>query len=74
MSVSDDVYRQARIRAAEAGTSLSALVAEFLTSLSESEAEFIRLEAAQQRIQTEVRRFRAGGRLNRDELHDRAVR
>lgn len=44
VSVSDDVYRQARIRAAELGKSLSALVAEFLNSLSEREAEFARLE------------------------------
>lgn len=45
VSVSDDVYRQARIPAAELGKSLSALVAEFLNSLSEREAEFARLEA-----------------------------
>ena len=30
VSVSDEIYRRARIRAAELGTSVSALVAEFL--------------------------------------------
>lgn len=74
VSVPDEVYRQARIRAAELGKSLSALVAEFLNSLSERESEFVRLEAKQQRVQAEIRRFRAGDRLNRDEVHDRAVR
>lgn len=74
VSVSDDVYRRARIRAAELGKSVSALVAEFLTSLSEREAEFSRLEAKQRRIQAEIRTFRARDRLGRVEVHDRAVR
>lgn len=74
VSVSDDVYRRARIRAAELGKSVSALVAEYLTSLSEREAEFSRLEAEQRRIQDGIRTFRAGDRLGRDEVHERAVR
>ncbi|WP_343710263.1 hypothetical protein, partial [Mycobacterium sp.] len=74
VSVSEDVYRRARIRAAELGKSLSALVAEFLTSLSEHETEFARLEAKQRRLQREIRGFSARDRLSRDEIHDRAVR
>jgi plasmid stability protein len=74
VSVSDDVYRRARIRAAEIGKSVSALVAEFLNSLSERETEFSRLEAKQRRIQSEIVRFRARDRLSRDEIHDRALR
>lgn len=73
VSVSDDIYRMARIRAAELGTSVSALVAEYLNSLSEREAEFSRLEAKQRSIQNEIRRFHAGDRLSRDEVHDRTV-
>lgn len=73
VSVSDDVYRTARIRAAELGKSVSALVAEFLNSLSERETEFSRLEAKQRVVQSEIRRFRARDRLSRDEVHDRAV-
>jgi plasmid stability protein len=73
VSVPDDIYRAARIRAAELGKSVSALVAEYLNSLSEREAEFSRLEAKQRRVQNEIRRFRARDRLNRDEVHDRAV-
>lgn len=74
VSVPDDVYRIARIRAAELGKSVSALVAEYLNSLSERDAEFARLEAKQRRIQGEIRAFRAKDRLSREELHDRAVR
>lgn len=74
VSVSDDVYRQARIRAAELGKSVSALVTEFLSSLSEREAQFARLEAKQRQVQQEIRRFRASDRLGRDEVHDRAIR
>ena len=73
VAVSDDVYRTARIRAAELGKSVSALVAEYLNSLSEREAEFSRLEAKQRSVQNEIRRFRARDRLSRDEVHDRAV-
>jgi plasmid stability protein len=74
VSVPDDVYRAARIRAAERGTSVSALVSDYLRSLSDREAEFSRLEAQQRRIQDEIESFRASDRLDRDELHERAVR
>jgi plasmid stability protein len=74
VSVPDDVYRAARIRAAERGSSVSALVAEYLRSLSERELEFSRLEAQQRQVQAEISRFRAADRLDRDEVHSRAVR
>jgi hypothetical protein len=74
VSVPDDVYRAARIRAAEQGTSVSALVAEFLASLSRREAEFARLEAQQRRIQREIEQFSARDRLGRDAIHARALR
>jgi plasmid stability protein len=74
VTVPDDVYRNVRIRAAERGTSVSALVAEYLRSLSGHEAEFSRLEAQQQQILNQISRFRARDRLDRDQLHDRAVR
>ncbi len=74
VSVPDEVYRAARIRAAERGRSLSALVADYLRSLSERENEFARLEAQQRQVQEEIARFSARDRLGRDELHARAVR
>jgi plasmid stability protein len=74
VAVPDDVYRNARIRAAELGTSVSALVGEYLRSLSGREAEFSRLEAQQKQVQRDIERFHAHHRLDRDQLHDRAVR
>jgi hypothetical protein len=74
VSVPDDVYRAARIRAAERGTSVSGLVRDYLSSLSEHEAEFSRLEAQQKQVRDEIDRFRARGGLDRDALHNRAIR
>ena len=74
VSLPDDVYRAAKIRAAERGMSLSALVRDYLQRLSGEDSEFSRLEAEQQRVQKQIRRFRADDRLDRDEVHRRAVR
>jgi len=74
VTVPDEIYREARIRAAESGTSVSALVSEYLSSLSSRSAEFKRLELQQKRIQDEIEQFRAGDRIGRDELHERAIR
>ena len=74
VSVPDDVYRRARIRAAESGRSVSALVTDYLRSLSDREIEFSRLAAQQSRIQGEIENFTAGDRLDRDRIHDRKVR
>jgi hypothetical protein len=74
VTVSDDVYRGARIKAAEQGTSVSALVGAYLASLSGQALHFSRLEQQQRRIQRSISRFRAADRLDRDEVHSRAVR
>lgn len=74
VSVPDDVYRAARIRAAERGSSVSALVAEYLGSLAEREAEFSRLEAQQRHVLSQIDRFSARDRPDREDLHGRAVR
>jgi plasmid stability protein len=74
VSVPEDVYRDARIRAAERGSSVSALVGEYLRSLSERETELSRLEAQRREIVGQIECFSASDRLGRDELHGRAVR
>ena len=74
VSVPDEVYRAARIHAASHGSSVSALVAEYLSELSERESRFRRLEAQQRQIQRQIRGFRGGDRLTRDDAHDRALR
>lgn len=74
VSVPDDVYRRARVRAAEQGRSLSAVVAEFLQRLSEDDSGFLRLKAQQKEVQATIRGFSASDRLSRDEVHSRAIR
>ena len=74
VSVPDDVYRTARIAAAQRDTSVSALVVAYLEQLSGRMDEFARLEALQREVQGGIHQFRAGDRLGRDEVHDRAVR
>jgi plasmid stability protein len=73
VSVPEEVYRQARIRAAEQGSSVSALVAKFLSSLSGSD-EFDRRLAQQEAVLAEIGEFSGADRLDRSELHDRAIR
>jgi hypothetical protein len=74
LSVPDEVYRAARIRAAEADTSVSGLVAAYLGSLSSADAEFERLAELQRRTASSIQGFSASDRLDRDSVHDRAVR
>jgi hypothetical protein len=71
VSVPDQVYRRARLRAAARDTSVSALVREFLAGLDSEESDFDRRRRLQDEVLESVRRFRAGGRLKRDEAHDR---
>jgi hypothetical protein len=74
LSVPDAVYRGARIRAAELGTSVSAVVAQYLRSLAEEATDFARREEQQRQIQSQIEHFRGSDRLSRGELHERAVR
>ena len=73
VSVPDEVYRNARVAAAQRDTSLSALVVAYLKRLSGRMDEFARLEALQHEVQAEIGQFRAADRLGRDKDHDRAV-
>ena len=71
VSLPDQVYRKARIKAAERNTSLSALVKQFLESLAEDEGEFRRLERLQEESYAKIDCFRASDRLAREELYRR---
>lgn len=74
VSLPDDVYRRARVKAAERDTSVSALVREFLTQLAEGgESEFARRKRLQDEVIASIREFRAGDRLSRDEVHNRGA-
>ena len=71
VSIPDDIYRRARIAVAERETSLSAMVRGFLMTLGQEESESERLKRLQKEVLSTVRRFRAGDRLTRDQVHQR---
>lgn len=81
VSVDEETYRASRIRAAEAGTSVSALTRECLKVITETRTEeerFQRLRRLQEEVLESIRA--RGGRpgsyrkLTREELHDRDAR
>ena len=71
VSVPDEVYRRARVRAAETGTSVSALVRQHLEKMTSEETEFERLKRLQDEVIDSIQGFSAADLLSRDELHDR---
>lgn len=75
VSVPDDVYDAARIKAAEARTSVSALVRNYLIRLAAHGSEFRRLVDLQEEIldglQTTATGLTASQRLSRSAVHDR---
>lgn len=71
VSVDDDIYRKARIAAAERDTSVSAMVREFLTDVAGKESEFDRLKREEAEVRATIKSFSASDRLSRDKLHER---
>ncbi len=80
ISVDDDVYRQARIKAAERDTSVSALVRNYLIQLingtnADGQSEFARQASLEQEIRgrlfTAGKGLRSADNLPREALHDR---
>jgi plasmid stability protein len=71
VSLPDDVYRRARIRAAEADTSVSALVRKLLIEHTQEESEFDRRKRLQAEVLGQITDFRAGDRLSREDIHAR---
>jgi hypothetical protein len=71
VSLDDEIYRRARVKAAERDTSLSALVRNFLISLGEEETDFERRKRLQDEVLRTIGAFRAGDRMSRDDAHDR---
>ena len=74
VTVDDETYRNARVKAAALDTSVSALVKRYLIELGAGETEFQRLERIERELRAHVpAEFRAADRLTRDQLHDRAL-
>ena len=71
VTVDDDTYRRARIKAAERDTSVSALVARFLTELAAGETDTERLKREERALRERIVSFRAADRLAREDVHRR---
>lgn len=72
VTVDDETYRRARIRAAEQDTSVSALVKHFLVTLAASESDADRLRREERALRDRISNFRAADRLPRDDVHRRS--
>lgn len=73
VSVGDDVYHRARIRAAERKTSVSAIVRQVLEDVSREKTEFEQLRDLEAQAIREIglKPFSAVDRMDREKLHDR---
>ena len=71
VSLPREVYRRARIKAAERDTSVSALVRDFLSSLGDEESDFARRRRLQDEVIESIERFQAGNRLKWDQVYRR---
>jgi len=71
VSVDDEVYQRARIRAAEMSTSVSAMVKSFLIQVTSEETDWERRKRLERETIAAITTFRAGDRLDRAEVHER---
>lgn len=71
VSIDDETYRRARIRAAQQGTSVSASIKRFLTELASGESDRERLKREERKLRSRIAGFSAGNRLSRDDVHGR---
>jgi hypothetical protein len=71
VSLDDDIYRRARVIAAQKDTSVSALVKRFLVELGSEESDTERLKRKERLLRERITEFRASDRLPRDDIHGR---
>jgi hypothetical protein len=74
VSVDDETYRRARMKAAEQDTSVSALVKRFLAGLVQEESDVERLKREERALRARIKTFRAADRLSRDDAHARGAK
>jgi hypothetical protein len=72
VSLDDETYRNARMKAAALDTSVSALVKRYLAELGAGETEFQRLKRQERELRARIPAdFRAADNCARDEIHER---
>ncbi len=73
VSLDDETYRRARVKAAEMDTSVSALVKNFLVELGSAESETERLKREERAWRESIEKFSASENVSRDELYERGT-
>jgi predicted CopG family antitoxin len=71
VTVDDETYRRARIKAAAEDTSVSAVVKRFLIEFAAAETQFEQLKREEAELRATIETFRAADRVSRDEVHSR---
>jgi len=71
VTVDDQTYRKARIKAAEQDTSVSALVKHFLAEFAAGESDTDRLKREERALRERITSFRAADRVSREDVHRR---
>ena len=71
VSVDDETYRRARVKAAERDTSISALVRRFLGELAAEEGDVERVKREERELRARIGAFTAGDRGSREDAHGR---
>jgi hypothetical protein len=71
VTLDDETYRKARMKAAEQNTSVSALVKRFLVEVAAGESEAERLKHQERVLRERITAFRATDRLPRNDVHGR---
>jgi hypothetical protein len=71
VTVDDETYRRARVKAAEQDTSVSAVVKRFLGELASDDTDADRLRRQERALRSSITAFRAADRLSRDDVHAR---
>jgi phage shock protein A len=72
VTVDDETYRKARIKAAEQNTSVSARVKRFLAEFAAGESDIERLKREERALRERITSFRAADRLSREDVHRRS--
>ncbi len=73
VSLDDELYRRARIRAAQDDTSVSAVVRRFIIEFASEGTEFDRLKGQERELRAQIQQFRASDRLLRQNVHERHI-
>jgi hypothetical protein len=71
VTVDDETYRRARVKAAEQATSVSSLVKGFLTALAAGESPGERLKREERALRARIPTFKASDSVSRNDAHER---